>query len=100
MLAERIRSNIVRLREERGWSRPCLGRRLNPPTSGQQIERLEKGTRGLEPEWIEKIARALGVDPIHLIAGEETFEFTPQVADEIAPLLARPIGAHSGSGER
>jgi transcriptional regulator with XRE-family HTH domain len=90
MLAERIQENIIRLREAKGWSRPCLARRLSPPTSGQQIERLEKGQRQLDPEWIEKIARALGVDPVTLIAGEQPrYELTPQVADEIATHLAR-----------
>jgi transcriptional regulator with XRE-family HTH domain len=90
MLAERIRSNIVRLREDRKWSRPDLGKRLKPPTSGQQIERLEKGLRDLSPNWIERISRAFGVDPIALVAENgQTFEFTPQAADEVANLLAR-----------
>jgi transcriptional regulator with XRE-family HTH domain len=88
MLGDRISANIQRLREERGWSRPELGRRLIPPTSGQQIERLEKGQRDLSPDWIERIAKALGVDPVELLDGND-FELTPQVADEIAAHLAR-----------
>jgi transcriptional regulator with XRE-family HTH domain len=89
MLADQIRDNIIRLRESRGWSRPELGRRLVPPTSGSQIERLEKGWRSLEVEWVEKIARALGVDPSELIAEKETYDLTQPAADEIASLLAR-----------
>lgn len=90
VLGERIRAEIERLRVVRGWSRPELGRRLNPPTSGQQIERLEKGQRDLDTKWIEKIAKALGVDPAVLVAGEEQqYELTPQVATEVAEHLAR-----------
>ena len=90
VLAVRIRENIKRLREKRGLSRPQLGERLNPPTSGQQIERLEKGMRGLDVDWIEKIADALDVDPAALVAGESgEFTLTPQVADEVSRTLAR-----------
>lgn len=89
MLAERIQANIARLREAKKWSRPDLGRALIPPTSGQQIERLEKGQRQLDPEWIEKIAKALGVEPVALLGGtEQRYELNPQVADEIASQLA------------
>jgi transcriptional regulator with XRE-family HTH domain len=90
VLGDRIRAEIERLRVAKGWSRPELGRRLNPPTSGQQIERLEKGLRQLDTDWIEKIAHALHVDPASLIAGHEgQFELTPQVADEVAGILAQ-----------
>jgi len=90
MLAEQIRANIVRLREAKHWSRPELGRRLLPPTSGQQIERLEKGQRDLDANWIERIAAGLGVEPVQLLTGEsERFELTEQVANEVAVELAR-----------
>lgn len=90
MLGDRIREEIARLRNRRGWSRPELGRRLRPQTSGQQIERLEKGLRHLDTDWIERIARAFGIDPVELVAGEEQrFELTPQAADEVALELAR-----------
>ena len=89
MLGDRIRAEIIRLREERGWSRPKLGMRLRPPTSGQQIEKLEKGQRGLEPEWIEKIAAAFGIEPEELILGQRQFELTEQVANEVAEVMAR-----------
>lgn len=90
MLATRICANIKLLREDRGWSRPQLGQRLNPPTSGQQIEKLEKGDRRLTVEWIERLARALGVDPAELIAGQgEQFSLTEQVADEVALVMGQ-----------
>ncbi|MBW6531905.1 helix-turn-helix domain-containing protein [Sphingomonas sp. RRHST34] len=59
-------NNIQRFREERGWSRPELGKRMN--TSGQQVERLEKAQRRLTQDWIERAARALGVEPVDIIA--------------------------------
>jgi transcriptional regulator with XRE-family HTH domain len=90
MLGDRIRAEIVRRREAKGWSRPQLGARLTPPTSGQQIERLEKGMRQLDTEWLEKLAIALGADPAELVAGEQQrYELTQQVANEVALEMAR-----------
>ena len=90
MLAGRISENIWRIREAKGVSRTQLGQRMRPPTSSQQIERLEKGERRLTVEWIERIANGLGVDPSELITGNgEQFVMTPEVADEIAVELAR-----------
>lgn len=90
MLGDQIRANIKHAREARGWSRPALGGRCSPPTSGQQIERLEKGHRGLDVDWIERIARALDLDPAELIAGEQQqFVMTEQVSDEVAVMVAR-----------
>lgn len=90
VLTVRITQNIKRLRERRGLSRPQLGARLVPATSGQQIEKLETGQRRLTVEWIEKIAVALEVDPAALVAGESgEFSLTPQVSSEVARTLAR-----------
>jgi transcriptional regulator with XRE-family HTH domain len=92
MLADTISANIWRVREAKGLSRSQLGLRMNPPTSSQQIERLEKGERRLTVEWIEKIAKGLGVDPAELIAGEpQQFSMTPEVASEVSLELARIV---------
>jgi transcriptional regulator with XRE-family HTH domain len=90
MLAGRIAQNIQAMREKRGWSRPDLGKRCQPPTSGQQIERLEKGMRTLSVDWIERVARGFGVDPADLLVGE-AFELTPQVAEMVAASLGRVV---------
>jgi transcriptional regulator with XRE-family HTH domain len=79
----------MRLREERDWSRPNLGARLRPPTSGQQIEKLEKGQRQLDTDWIERIAAAFGIDPADLVSGGQRFALSEQVAEEVAEVLAR-----------
>lgn len=90
MLANRIAQNIQRMRESKNWSRPDLGKRCKPPTSGQQIERLEKGQRNLTIDWIERIARGFGIDPSDLLAGD-AFELTPQVSELVATSLARVV---------
>lgn len=90
MLATRISENIQRVREAKNISRTQLGQRMNPSTSSQQIERLEKGQRRLTIEWIERIAKGLGVDPSELIAGQDQmFVMTPEVATEVAAEFAR-----------
>lgn len=90
MLAVRICDNISALREKRGLSRAQLGNMLSPPTSRQQIEKLEKGERPLTVDWIERIAVALDVDPAALVAGESgEFILTEQVATEAARSLVR-----------
>jgi transcriptional regulator with XRE-family HTH domain len=90
VLAARISENIKRLREERGWSRPQLGLRVSPPTSGQQIEKLEKGDRRMTCDWVERIANALGIDPAELLAGQgELFTLSEPVADEVAEVVSR-----------
>ena len=92
MLAERISENMWRVREAKGISRVQLGQRMDPPTSSQQIERLEKGERRLTVEWIERIAKGLGVDPAELIAGEDQqHTMTTEVAVEVALELARIV---------
>jgi phage repressor protein C with HTH and peptisase S24 domain len=69
-------NNIERFREERGWKRPELARRMG--TTPQQVERLEKGQRGLSVDWIDKAADALGVRPAQIITpvGEDGVEFS------------------------
>lgn len=92
MLATKISQNIWRIREAKKVSRSELGQRMRPPTSSQQIERLEKGERRLTVEWIERIAKGLGVEPSELLNGPgEQHAMTPEVADEVALELARIV---------
>ncbi len=62
-------NRIKQLREIRGWSQAELGSRLNPPTSQQQIDKLEKGQRRMTVDWLNKFAAAFECDPL-LILGE------------------------------
>lgn len=79
-------NNIERFREERGWKRPDLARRMG--TSPQQVERLEKGQRGLTIDWIDKAADALGVTAAQIISptgGDAKLGLKPSLSlDDIA----------------
>lgn len=89
VLANRISENLWRLREAKGMSRTQLAQRIEPPTSSQQIERLEKGERRLTVDWIEKLAKGLGIDPAELISVNEQFAMSEEVAAEVALELGR-----------
>ncbi|MAM57145.1 MAG: hypothetical protein CMN25_07410, partial [Salinicola sp.] len=58
-------NNMEELREAKGWKRPELAKRMG--TTPQQVERLEKGQRGLSQKWIDKAAEALDVTPAEII---------------------------------
>lgn len=96
MLAKRIGQNIKAARlaknDGKGWPLEKLAARITPPTSYQQLSRLESADRPITIEWIERIAKALGVDPVSLVVGrcEEPrgFHLDEQVAAEVARTLA------------
>lgn len=81
MLEGRIRQNMRALREAAKLSRPQLAALCEPPTNYQQIEKLELGERRLTIEWLERIAKALRVDPAMLVAGEPEFTLASPVAE-------------------
>lgn len=89
MLAKQIGANIKAARKAQNLSLQKVAARLNPPTSYQQVSRLEQG-RMLTIEWIERIAGALGVNPLDLIVPGQQLDFSlsGQVADEVARVLA------------
>lgn len=96
-------NNIQRLREGRGWSRPDLGKLMG--TSGQQVERLEKGQRKLSQEWIDKAAAALGVSAAAIISPENEVGVTPDLpvsrsvdAGEIVHILRMDLSLPMGPG--
>ena len=64
--ANRIREE----REKKGWSQSELAERCN--TTNQQISRLEAGQRELTLSWMERLGRALGVNPVHILPPELT----------------------------
>lgn len=105
MLAKQIGGHIKAARKAKGWSLETLAAKVSPPTSYQQISRLEKGSRALTVQWIERIATAMRVDQISLIAPDKgpslpSFHLDEQVADEIARTLAVVAlqGAEPGDG--
>ena len=65
---------INRIRDVRRQKKLTLAdvaERCAPPTTAQTIGRLETGTRQLSLTWMNRIARALAVDPELLVRGEE-----------------------------
>ena len=63
-------NRVAEMRKEKGWSQERLAAEISPPTNKQQIGRLEKGTRKLTQDWMERIAKALGCSPAELIAAK------------------------------
>ena len=51
-----------------------VARRCDPPTTPQTIGRLETGTRTVSVGWLNRIAKALGVEAQDLVEGGETSE--------------------------
>jgi hypothetical protein len=60
-----------------------VARRCDPPTTPQTIGRLETGTRTVSVGWLNRIARALGVDAQDLVEGGEAAEL--KVAAIVGP---------------
>ncbi|WP_205481041.1 helix-turn-helix domain-containing protein [Sphingomonas arenae] len=61
---------ITRIREVRKAKRMTLddvARACEPPTTAQTIGRLETGTRTVSVGWLNRIAKALGVDAADLV---------------------------------
>ena len=62
---------ITRLREVRRARRMTLqdvAERCEPPTTPQTVGRLETGTRTVSVGWLNRIAKALGVDAAELVS--------------------------------
>lgn len=95
-LAQRVGANIKAARKAKSpaWSLERLAAKIKPATSYQHLSRLEKGSDALTLEWVERIALALGVDPIELIAPD--LPATPQVLhldERVAIEAARTLAA-------
>lgn len=96
-------NNIQRFREDRGWSRPQLGKRMG--TSGQQVERLEKAQRRLTQGWIDKAAAAFNVAPEDIISPQGERSKPPAAVpmpaatdDDTVELIALDLSLSMGPG--
>lgn len=64
-------TRIREVRRARGMTLDDVARKCDPPTTPQTIGRLETGTRTVSVGWLNRIAKALGVDAQDLVqAGE------------------------------
>ena len=65
-----MNNRIREWREARGLSQEKLGEAVG--TSGQQISRLEKSTRRLTTDWMERLSVALTIEAPELMARAKT----------------------------
>ncbi len=64
-------TRIRDVRRARGLTLDEVARACEPPTTPQTIGRLETGTRTVSVKWLNRIAKALGVEASDLIESEE-----------------------------
>jgi len=67
-------TRIREVRRARGMTLDDVARRCDPATTPQTIGRLETGTRTVSIGWLNRIAKALGVEAQDLVAGGDTSE--------------------------
>jgi transcriptional regulator with XRE-family HTH domain len=67
-------TRIREVRRARGLTLDDVARRCEPPTTPQTIGRLETGTRTVSVGWLNRIAKALGVEAQDLVEGGEAAE--------------------------
>ena len=60
-----LRNNIIRLREERGWSQAELARRIN--MNNTALNKVEKGVRKLSSAELDELASAFNVSTDYLL---------------------------------
>ena len=76
-------TRIREVRRARGLTLDDVARRCEPPTTPQTIGRLETGTRTVSVGWLNRIAKALGVEAQDLVQGGEAAEL--KVAAVLGP---------------
>jgi len=64
-------TRIREVRRARGMTLDDVARACDPPTTPQTVGRLETGTRTVSIGWLNRIARALGVDAQDLVERDE-----------------------------
>jgi transcriptional regulator with XRE-family HTH domain len=67
-------TRIREVRRARGLTLDEVARRCDPPTTAQTIGRLETGTRTVSIGWLNRIAKALGVEAQDLVEGSSAAE--------------------------
>jgi transcriptional regulator with XRE-family HTH domain len=114
-------TRIREVRRARGMTLDDVARRCVPRTTPQTIGRLETGTRTVSVGWLNRIAKALGVEAQDLVEGGEAAELKvaaivgpggaiapkraaivvpPHVGDgQVAVLIAASIGDYRSGDE-
>lgn len=79
---------IREVRRAKGLTLDDVARRCTPPTTAQTIGRLEMGTRTVSVGWLNRIAKALGVEAADLVS-------LPERPDLPVAALIGPDGARA-----
>lgn len=79
---------IREVRRAKGLTLQDVAERCKPPTTPQTIGRLETGTRTVSVGWLNRIAKALGVEAADLVK-------LPERADLPVAAVLGPNGAHA-----
>ncbi len=82
-----MENNIQKLRKQKGLTMKDLADLAG--TSQQQIDRLEKGTRRITAEWMERLSKALSCRPTDII----NFSTPETKPGKVATATATVIGA-------
>lgn len=95
---------IREVRRAKGLTLADVAERCSPPTTAQTIGRLETGTRTVSVGWLNRIAKALGVEAADLVKLPEQADLpvaailsadgvaAPRYAQSITPPRASPQG--------
>src|SRR3954470_16098771 len=67
-------TRIREVRRARGMTLDDVAKKCEPQTTAQTIGRLETGTRTVSVGWLNRIAKALGVDAEDLVQANQTAE--------------------------
>jgi transcriptional regulator with XRE-family HTH domain len=88
-----MRNRLRDIRKAKGLTLADVATRCVPATTAVTIGRLETGTRQLTVPWIEKLSRALDVEPRQLISQESdtSIPVAAQLAAEGAEALPAPL---------
>lgn len=70
----KVITRIREVRRARGMTLDDVAQACDPPTTPQTIGRLETGTRTVSVGWLNKIAKALGVEAQDLVQAGEVAE--------------------------
>jgi transcriptional regulator with XRE-family HTH domain len=76
-------TRIREVRRARGMTLDDVARKCDPPTTPQTVGRLETGTRTVSVGWLNRIAKALGVEAQDLVQASEAAEL--KVAAVLGP---------------
>lgn len=63
-------NRIREIRKAKGMTLAQLAQACDPPTTAQTIGRIETGMRTLSIKWMDRLGKALGVDPETLVRSE------------------------------